>query len=384
MPRHARKLALLFTAAVCATTAGCLPVVWLPDSSGFIYATITADTFRLMHYDVGKKKLRVLVDNMPAATTWPALSADGKRVAVAALRDDQATTMQVLIYDLEGKQVRRSPKFPWPASHDKHEGLRATGVFWAGDRIIVHDFEDLAGGNWLGGTRGQATTGVYDLKKNTLIRVEGRPAAFAGTPFLPNGKGFLISKIVSWKENTPNGVRNGLTVGMALVDRQGKAATIDTEPARNAPFAADQLNLLADPWAGTSRWVSGSAEVSSGAVRLQVDTTKRVVTATKVPAAQAKANGADVVQRFIFAGSETEVRVCAATDGVGQRLELVKGGKLAVLRKSGPWLLSPSPNGKWLAAREISKGGGEPGGVIFLIDPTGASRQLATTPPAKQ
>ena len=384
MPRNARGLALLFTAAVCAGT-GCFPVVWLPDSSGFVYTTCTADTSRLMHYDVNKKKVRVVADKVPAATVWPALSADGKRVAVAALREDPATTMQVFIYDLQGKEVRRSPEFAWPAPPSKRAGLRATGVFWAGDRIIVHDFEDLEAGHALPGTGNSATSGIYDLEKNTLVRVEGRPAPFAGTPVLPNGKGFLVSKPVTWTENTPNGVRNGLTVGMALVDWQGKAAAIDTEPVRNARLAPDQLNLLADPWAGTSRWVGGIAEVSSGAVRLRVDTDKRVATVAKVPADQAKANGADILQRFVFAGAETEVRVGAeAGDVVRQRLEVVKGGKPAALEKSQTWLLSPSPDSQWLAARGLSVDGGEVWDAIFLIDPTGASRQLAAVPPAKK
>jgi hypothetical protein len=384
MTPHPRIRTLLFTAILLAATAGCVPVVWLPDSSGFVYTTNTKDVFRLMHYDVSTKKLRVLVDKMPAATVCPAPGPDSKQVAVAALVSKESRTMQVILYDLTGKEVRRSPVFAWPGAKNERAGIKMTGVYWAGDRIVMHDFAEWESGNGGLGKGNSSTTGIYDLKKNTLITVEGRPAAFGGTPFLPNGKGFLISKPIPWKENTPHGVRNGLTTGLALIDWQGKVQAIDTEPIRKANLTGEQLRLLSDPWAGTSRWAGNIAEVTSGTLRLKIDMDRRSTTVVMLPDAAGKVDGADVVQRFVFPDSPVSVRVRARDNGsANQQLELLKGGKPVVLKKGGTWLLSVSPDGKWLAVREFAGDGSGPGGVIFLVNDRGEYRQFDAMPAAK-
>src|SRR5262245_22649580 len=128
--------------------AGCRPVGWLPDSSGFVY-TDDKPCSRLVHYDVTTGKRTVLVAQMPAHTPWPAVSPDGKHIAVARLVTDrgprQPNRVQVILYDLKGKEVRRSAEFPWGPAREKGEKERPnTGVFWAGGvgRLIVQDYEE--------------------------------------------------------------------------------------------------------------------------------------------------------------------------------------------------------------------------------------------------
>jgi hypothetical protein len=136
--------------------------------------------------------------------------------------------------------------------------------------------------------------------------------------------------------------------------------------------------LLSDPLLGTSRWIDHIAEVTSGTVRLRIDTDRRKGAVVKLPGAEGKVDGADVVGQFTFPGSRVTVRACTRDTGSDkQQLELVKGGKSIVLKKAGKWLLSPSPDGKWLAVRELPGAGNESGGVIFLVSSTGEHRQFA-------
>ena len=52
-----RKISL-FVLALLLAACGCVPVAWLPDSSGFVCSLENQGnaTFRLMHYDLAKKK----------------------------------------------------------------------------------------------------------------------------------------------------------------------------------------------------------------------------------------------------------------------------------------------------------------------------------------
>src|SRR5437867_1417969 len=86
-PTPRRPIAYAVVALTLASLAGCVPTVWLPDSSGFIYIkpikVADEPSGQLMHFDLAKKTSRVIVKDVGAATTWPALSSDGKRIAVA-------------------------------------------------------------------------------------------------------------------------------------------------------------------------------------------------------------------------------------------------------------------------------------------------------------
>ena len=143
-----RKISL-FVLALLLAACGCVPVAWLPDSSGFVCSLENQGnaTFRLMHYDLAKKKMRVVVEKVPAATFWPAISPDGKQIAVAQLAGDgKHLQMRVIIYDLEGKETHRSSQFPWVKTRDGVNDLAATGVFWSAKtgKILVHDYLDIS------------------------------------------------------------------------------------------------------------------------------------------------------------------------------------------------------------------------------------------------
>src|SRR5262249_44661675 len=97
---HLRRLvaALLLFAAL--GTAGCLRgAAWHTDSSGIIYTGGKGFT-QLLHYDLTRGEQKVLVADTKAPTFWPAVSPDGKRIAVARVEikeDKGPATVQVII-----------------------------------------------------------------------------------------------------------------------------------------------------------------------------------------------------------------------------------------------------------------------------------------------
>src|SRR5262249_11346108 len=149
-----------------------------------------------------------------AHTPWPAVSPDGRHIAVARLTrhpdQQKPDTMQVILYDLKGKEARRSSEFTWALAREKASKERLnTGVFLAAraGRLIVQDYEADPG-----------RTGIYDLARDRMIVLQRSPCAFGGTPVRPDGKGFLLVRdrgpgptevfLVDW-EGKPRPVRMG-------------------------------------------------------------------------------------------------------------------------------------------------------------------------------
>src|SRR2546423_114378 len=75
-----KRLGYLALAAPLLLLAGCVPVLWLPDSSGFLYVSKKGAA---VLYDVASGKKKVVLEKLPGDTMWPALSPDGKKFAVA-------------------------------------------------------------------------------------------------------------------------------------------------------------------------------------------------------------------------------------------------------------------------------------------------------------
>src|SRR5262245_6052117 len=81
-------------------------VVWLPDSSGLVFAVPGHHT-QLFFYNIATRKHCVLVEDTGTWTNWPAVSPDGKQIAVASLDyvKGKPGTLQLIRYDLDGKEV---------------------------------------------------------------------------------------------------------------------------------------------------------------------------------------------------------------------------------------------------------------------------------------
>src|SRR5262249_28440253 len=118
-------------------------------------------------------------------TVGPAVSPDGKRIAVAAWQraENQPSRLQVIVYSNSGKEEWRSTNFEWSYSH-KAKGLGMSSVFWlTKDHLLVwaEDLYSPANG-----------TALVDRGKDRLIHLEGiYPIHTLSSPVRPDGKGFL-------------------------------------------------------------------------------------------------------------------------------------------------------------------------------------------------
>jgi hypothetical protein len=179
----------LLAGVVLLGLCGCDPppeVVWLPDSSGFVY-TDKGGT-RLVQYDLAKRARRVVAEDRKTVCPRPAVSPDGKHFAVARLvrvsvagSRDAALTVEVAIYDRDGREVRRSGAYEFTERRETPAAESATraepaGVVWAGhpDRLLTP---------WA----------MYDRLADRWVKLPGMPAVFEVRGCAPTEKGFLVA-----------------------------------------------------------------------------------------------------------------------------------------------------------------------------------------------
>src|SRR5262249_41400668 len=236
-------------------TTGCIPgVTWLPDSSGFVY-TGGHDGQQLIHFDLATKRQRSILSDEKLKTAWPAVSPDGKSVAVARLvcDKDKGDTLRILIYDLNGKAKKQSKVFLLPQAGKWVARERdTTELFWgaADNKIIVSIRSD------------RSEVGIYDVKSDELkVLKDASAAAFAGRPARPDGKGFVVSK---WGNK-------GCPTGISFVDWDGKERPIVLKTPIDDQ---DKKELLTWPSMFTSSWEGAKASVSTSKGRLEIDTEK--------------------------------------------------------------------------------------------------------------
>jgi hypothetical protein len=360
---------------VLLATSGCIPVGWLPDSSGFIY-TERQEFDRLIRYDLATGKRRVLVEKMPARTPTVAISPDGKRIAVAHLRrgKDQTKpeTMQVLLYDLRGELVHRSPEFNWGANRRRGEDDHPnTGVFWVpgAGNLLVQDYDE------------PGRTGIYRLQEDTMGQVlDGTPCVYGSTPVRPDGKGFLVLGEVAPATRDP---------GLFLVDWKGKKERIPLKWAKDQEvLGRDAVDLLRAPWNGRSEWQGNVALVTRGTLRIRVDTEKRTGVIDELPREDATVDGKELLQHYAFPRGGIKLRVLIAekTKSVGPiptqntilHLEMIQPGekkpRLLMKIKNGIAVFSPSPDKKWVALRSMSDN--TRADEVLLVSETGEVREV--------
>jgi hypothetical protein len=338
-------------------TAGCIPVgmVWLPDSSGFIYPS-GKELQSISFYDAAKNQHRVLVADTGATTFFPALSPDGKRIAVARLRcgGNQAGVAQVVIYDREGKELHQSPDIVWsePAADPKERQSAGTILFWdpAGKKLLVSAV-----------LQNEPRSGIYDLDTKKMQMMDGQLMTFGRTPIRPDGRSFLVGDFRTQPD-------------VALVDWEGKKQKIAL--AGEATENDERKFMLYLPWLYLSRWDGDTSEVSYKEWRIRLDAKKLKGVFEKRPAAEARVGTEIIQQQYTFAGG-VKVRALISENSEGKleksRLEIIKpdADKPGVVLEDGKGLVgfSPSPDKKLLAIHCVDDGTGN--GRVYVVDNKG-------------
>ncbi len=324
----------LLAAVLLGCCAGCLPnATWLPDSSGFVY-TGGKNKDALVLYDLAKKAPRVLVEK-GAGPAWPAVSPDGKRIAVALrTKAEMAVSLEVIVFDRDGKELHRSAKMKWVDAMGGPDMVAAQAFWVPGQDKLLLDTDGVAG--------------FYDLKtkSNTLFDVS--VSTFRNTPIRPDGKGFLAVPKDQAKE-------------LVFVDWDGKKHPI--QPPLKDAFENHDGDALAGmvffPLMHSSHWDGSTAVVSWDDLRLKIDAEK--LTATLETIKPAMSADDKVIQDQVKLAGGAVVRAVELTkryqkepppDGpqFGRyRLEVVKPGAKepkTLMDDAGFFMIYPSPDGK--------------------------------------
>lgn len=346
--------------------AGCVPVAWLPDSSGFIYTTgrIAGKPayHQLMLYELATGESR-LVATTGACTPMPALSPDGTRVAVAALTTDangQNLYARVFIYNLKGKEVHQSVKLDLgpardnvaeiPGSQPGPEQRIPAFVSWTGSRIVVSTIPN----------HGPGRTGIYDPDTGSAKALSGVPCRIAGSPVRPDGKGMLL-------------VRGE---GLVWLDSKGEEKSFPL-PSNPPPGLR---HILRGTKPCSSYWQGEVAVVSQGKTRVEIDTTKRSVAWKTIPDSESRSKGRLILQQHRFDPEGTVVRVVAtkADGSTPPVLELIRRGAQPydgeLMTTSDDFVLCPSPDGKWLLVRNLTDSAKHDN--MVLVDRKGNVKQI--------
>jgi dipeptidyl aminopeptidase/acylaminoacyl peptidase len=369
---------LLFALAL----PGCIPTTWLPDSSGFIYVkpikgtqpNARATGGLLVHYDLQRKSGRVVVADIGPGTIWPAISPDGKSIAVARFKGEagKATTVQIVLYDLQGKLLKESKELDWAPAELKSFVLTSDArLFWSpkNDMLVVAD---------------NKFTGLYDLQKGAMkVLDKTAVVVHAGTPVLPDGTGVLLMIA----EGDPKDKKARLVV----MDWAGKEQKIDIAAFETAvkDIKGDlgPTDLYVFPLLFPSWWEGNAALAGPKRDKLsyKIDTAKKVLSISEGFAALLKTEkGGAVTPLWFDFASGISVKLDpfedVSKDGKGkQSYHKVlsvnnKTGKEETLaaKVPGMQIFVPSPNGNYLAlGLDVEFGGSTEPAQILVINNKG-------------
>jgi hypothetical protein len=340
--RTATRPTTLLTAAVlagCLTSAGCIPgLTWTPDSRGF-YFTGGDNYQKLLYFDVAARKARTVVADIGGMTQWPAVSPDGKHIAVAvSVERDGQRLIQVVVYDAQGKEVRRTRPAALgraakgkPDKKDQNQG--PVWLFWGpkdqADKVLLQAGNGCA---------------LVDLKEDRFTDLGNHVLwIFGHSPVRPDGRGFLTVR--------PEPRKGDKGLAAAFQDWQGKPQAI------NLPDLT-ALKGAAFPYAFASRWQGAVATARERGAELAVDTGKQTAGLTEVKPPRT-AESQVIRQEYRFGKDGVRVRVVELSDDPKMesplRIEILPPGKprRVLDEKASLSVLLPSPDGKTLAVRYL-------------------------------
>jgi dipeptidyl aminopeptidase/acylaminoacyl peptidase len=280
LPR--RWLVLIVVGIGLLTGSGCVPVTWLSDSSGFVYAKRhkaknedEPPAIQLVHFDLKQNAARVVVDRVVSNTNWPAVSPDGKRLAVARFVPGakESWTVRMVLFDSDGKQIHESKPFAWPdgcVDNKEDRGANVSLLFWSpkGDKVVVTTM---------------LATGCYDVMKDSMAWIieQSAPLIHGGTPIRPDGKGCLLL------------IEGADKMRAALVHWDGSERVLDIAPLLaalpNKGGEGDIVGVPPLPLQLPSWWEGNAAVVGSkqGKASMRYDTGKKTIS---IVAAEKKGN----------------------------------------------------------------------------------------------
>jgi hypothetical protein len=344
------------------TTTGCLPgITWLPDSSGFVYTT---ENRALVHFDVAKGQARTLVEDTDTATLWPAVSPDGKQVAVARLthEKDKPDMLQVIIYDMNGKVIQRSGSFIYSeaGASEPKDKLGLTVLFWGpqDNQMVISSYTSTA------------KSAIYNIKTNSFsIMPEAMPAAFGGSPVRPDRQGFLVAKVSEKKKDL---------TGMSFIDTKGKEHAIVLKLEALSSQEKQQTDMLVFPFLFTSHWDGNKAVVFNAKWRFEIDTDRLVGKLMSTPVVQIN-KGKEIRQQFTFPGIFKVIRVWTSKKEQAEKsdhLEIFDSKDettKVLIEKATNCTAFPSPNRKLVAVRcrEAETKEGKQSDLILVINQQG-------------
>jgi hypothetical protein len=351
-------------------------IVWTPDSTGIVFAAKGTDATperravtAVHHFDIRSKAMHVVVSSKDrTGTTLPAVSPDGKKVAVAqAWTWSRGQYIQVCTYRLDGTIDIGSKAFRlfnpigilcphWftinpftgpllsAGATEENDTALAKGLFEK-PYIVESKVEWSPDGRYL---LAHTPMGCvrYDLEAKTFRQFAPSVTVglhgFIGRCVLPNGKGFIAAWNGSWTKASPPSELSTLLKSLILVDWEGVSRRFSVSPEAEravkgfAEEAQAEFEGGAPHFLDEGRWEGQVVIVPLSAGSLLIDPASRTVTYRDDPA----------VQRLRLWARRNRV-VAVMTIGDDMTVVVAWGGRIDVRTRGAAWkTLSYGVNGR--------------------------------------